>query len=150
MSVKQVIVVRTDLNMRKGKLASQVAHASMKVLLDRGSAGYTWEQGRKHPVSFGTVEDEINPGEDAFLIGLTPKMREWVVGIFTKVVVGVGSEEELLALEEKVRGTTRIPFALIRDVGNTEFHGVPTYTALAIGPDDAERIDPITGHLKLI
>ena len=32
--IKQVIVVRKDLNMRKGKIATQVAHASMKVLLD--------------------------------------------------------------------------------------------------------------------
>lgn len=35
--IKQVIVVRTDLNMRKGKMCSQVAHASMKVFFDRMS-----------------------------------------------------------------------------------------------------------------
>jgi hypothetical protein len=33
-NIKQVIVVRRDLNMRKGKLAAQVAHASMKFLID--------------------------------------------------------------------------------------------------------------------
>ena len=32
--VKQIIVVRKDLNMRKGKIAAQAAHASMAVLLD--------------------------------------------------------------------------------------------------------------------
>lgn len=31
---KQIIVMRTDLNMRKGKMIAQGAHASMKVLLD--------------------------------------------------------------------------------------------------------------------
>ena len=35
------------------------------------------------------------------------------------------------------------------DAGRTEFHGVPTATCCAIGPDWPERIDPITGHLKL-
>jgi len=33
--VKQVIVVRKDLNMRKGKIAAQASHASLKVFFDR-------------------------------------------------------------------------------------------------------------------
>ena len=37
-AVKQVIVVRRDLNMRKGKLAAQVAHASMKFLIDNNTS----------------------------------------------------------------------------------------------------------------
>ena len=32
--IKQVIVVRKDLKMRKGKIAAQAAHASMKVFFD--------------------------------------------------------------------------------------------------------------------
>lgn len=31
---KQIIVMRTDLNMRKGKMIAQGAHASLKVVLD--------------------------------------------------------------------------------------------------------------------
>lgn len=37
---KQVIVMRKDLNMRKGKMIAQGAHASMKVLLDNMSDLY--------------------------------------------------------------------------------------------------------------
>ena len=33
--IKMVIVIRRDLNMRTGKIAAQVAHASMKILLDK-------------------------------------------------------------------------------------------------------------------
>jgi hypothetical protein len=34
--------------------------------------------------------------------------------------------------------------------GRTEFGGVPTKSCLAMGPDEYERIDAITGHLKLL
>jgi PTH2 family peptidyl-tRNA hydrolase len=40
--------------------------------------------------------------------------------------------------------------ALIQDAGLTEFGGVPTYTALAVGPDGADRVDAITGALPLL
>ena len=39
---------------------------------------------------------------------------------------------------------------MITDTGKTEFHGVPTNTCLAIGPDEASKIDAITGGLKLL
>ncbi len=39
---------------------------------------------------------------------------------------------------------------LITDSGRTEFHGQPTRTCLAIGPDDAAKIDQVTGHLELL
>ncbi len=39
---------------------------------------------------------------------------------------------------------------LITDSGKTEFHGQPTRTCLAIGPDESSRIDTVTGHLELL
>ena len=39
---------------------------------------------------------------------------------------------------------------LITDSGRTEFHGQPTQTRLAIGPDEADKIDAVTGHLQLL
>ena len=39
---------------------------------------------------------------------------------------------------------------LITDSGRTEFHGQSTRTCLAIGPDDALKIDRVTGHLELL
>jgi PTH2 family peptidyl-tRNA hydrolase len=40
--------------------------------------------------------------------------------------------------------------ALIQDAGLTEFAGVPTYTALAIGPDEDAKIDQLTDDLPLL
>lgn len=76
-------------------------------------------------------------------------MQEWLTGRFAKIVVRADSEPELLALYQKAK-EAGIPCALIQDSGKTEFHGVPTYTAVAIGPDLSEKIDPITGHLTLL
>ena len=126
--VKQIIVVRKDLNMRKGKLAAQVAHASMAVLLNKmQQVGFSFE--------LDTYDDEA--------------MFIWLDGAFTKIVVGVDSEEELLYIKEQAE-KAGIVNALITDAGKTEFKGVPTNTALAVGPDWASKLENITGHLKLL
>jgi peptidyl-tRNA hydrolase len=56
---------------------------------------------------------------------------------------------ELLALQARAEAAGLIN-ALIQDAGLTEFGGVPTYTAVAIGPDRADRVDAITGQLPLL
>lgn len=68
---------------------------------------------------------------------------------FIKIVVSVDSEQELLDLKKEA-DVSNIPNALILDNGLTEFGGIKTYTVLAIGPDQSEKIDNITGHLKLL
>lgn len=126
--VKQIIVVRKDLNMRKGKLAAQVAHASMKVVLDEMQQfGFSWEL------------DMYNKEQ----------LHEWLDGSFTKVVVSCKDEKELLELKEKA-DNAGILCALITDAGKTEFHGKPTNTCIAIGPEWASKLEPITGHLSLL
>ena len=131
METKQVIVLRKDLKMRKGKMIAQGAHASMKVILD--------------VMYYHTGENCIK------LLDMTEcePLYQWVNGLFTKIVVGCNSEEELLALKEKA-DKAGILNALIQDAGKTEFHGMKTYTALAIGPDWVDRINEITGHLQLL
>jgi peptidyl-tRNA hydrolase, PTH2 family len=132
--VKQVIIFRRDLNMRKGKIAAQVAHASMKVFFDRGKiidAGGWYE---------GTWRDQL----PTLRVPLTLEMREWVEGLFTKIVLTVDSEDDLLRALILAQ-EAGLPTALITDAGKTEFHGVPTHTCIAIGPAQAEEIDKITG-----
>jgi PTH2 family peptidyl-tRNA hydrolase len=131
--IKQVIVLRTDLNMRKGKMAAQASHASMKVFFD-------------HMVDVGDTCKELGPHEGW---NWYSEVLPWIEGSFTKIVVGVESEEAFLALRDAAQAA-RLPCAAIQDNGATEFHQVKTWTALAIGPAEAEDIDKITGHLKLL
>lgn len=124
---KQVIVMRKDLGMRKGKMIAQGAHASLKVLTDRRRA----------------VDDH------AFAFELTPAMAVWLGGRFTKVCVSVDSEAALDAVVERARAAN-VPVALIVDAGRTEFHGVPTKTCCAVGPAWTDEVDAITGELPLL
>lgn len=134
--VKQVLIVRKDLNMRKGKIAAQAAHASMKVILDMMYCGFADEDGNKSDTRMLILRDK-------------PEVEEWLDGSFTKICVSVDSEQELLDKYYDAR-EAGLNASIIRDSGKTEFNGVPTYTVVAIGPNYAKDIDKITGNLKLL
>lgn len=119
--VKQVLLYRRDLKMRKGKIAAQCAHASLAVFLRRG----------------GMAEGHL-------VVPLDAAMAQWITRGSAKVVLSVDDEEALVAAHGLAQ-EAGLPCALIRDAGKTEFKGVPTLTALAIGPAPVAAIDPITG-----
>lgn len=127
-AAKQVIVMRKDLGMRKGKMIAQGAHASLKVFLDRGAA---------------------SDDRTTYSFALTPAMALWLGGRFTKVCVYVTSEAALDDVVARARAAG-VPVALIVDGGHTEFHGVPTKTCCAVGPAWADEVDAITGELPLL
>jgi PTH2 family peptidyl-tRNA hydrolase len=138
MDVKQVIVVRKDLNMRKGKLAAQVAHASMLTMLQKMKhERHIFPHGISYTKLILEIEDDSE--WDKWLLTQT----------FKKIVVSVNSQEELLDICKQAANND-IQVALITDSGLTEFGGVPTMTCAAIGPTSAERIDKVTGHLPLL
>jgi PTH2 family peptidyl-tRNA hydrolase len=122
-----VIVMRKDLNMRKGKMIAQGAHASLRVILDAG-----------RPVDATTYQ-----------VTMTEAMAQWMTGRFAKVCVGVTSEEALDEIIARARAAG-LPCSLIVDAGRTEFHGVPTKTCCAVGPAWSDEIDAITGALPLL
>lgn len=105
--------------MRKGKEIAQACHASMKFL----------------------VKKTLNK-ED-----ITEAERYWLENKFTKICVQVEKEDDLFALMKKAE-LAGLNVQIVQDCGLTEFNE-PTYTCLAIGPDYAEKIDPITKDLKL-
>ena len=96
---KQVILIRKDLKMRRGKEIAQGSHASMEFLVS-----------------------QLRGGQTAI------------------------TEEELISFHEKAQALG-LKSHIIRDSGRTEFGGVPTLTACAIGPAIAEHIDEVTGDL---
>jgi PTH2 family peptidyl-tRNA hydrolase len=112
--MKQAILIRTDLKMGKGKIASQSAHASIA----------------------------------AFLKSDKETREEWIDEGMKKVVLKVSSEKQLNDFV-KLAKKERIPSALINDAGLTQIEP-GTVTALGIGPADNNKIDKITGKLKLL
>ena len=118
--VKQVLVLRKDLNLSKGRLVTQGAHASIAFLTD--------------------LIKEYNP------LQLTEVQKEWVYGTFFKVCVGVDSEKELLDIgyNAVMLGLS------VKYIEETTGFDKPTVTCLAIGPDYSSKIDPVTKHLKLL
>ena len=130
---KQVIVVRKDLNMRKGKIASQAAHASLGTVLNKIKP-------------FEITDTNIGNGNAVKYSGYfepDDPMHLWLNGQFTKITVYVESEQELLDIVNKAE-ETNINVKLITDNGWTEFKGVPTHTCCALGPDWPDVLDPTT------
>ena len=132
---KQVIVVRKDLKMPRGKIAAQASHASVGALLQS---------------MFGKRLEDSD--FDGFQINKTPIVddatKDWLAGEFTKICVYVESEQELMNIYEKAQ-KSGLNVCLITDNGHTCFNGVKTKTCLAIGPCFSADIDPITKDLKL-
>jgi len=140
METKQVIVLRKDLKMRKGKMVAQGAHASLKVILDMMNKATTFEHicDPKHK-------------QDTWTLCLSHQypLHHWITGQFKKICVSVNSEEELISIYNQAK-EAKLPCVLIEDNGLTEFNGVKTKTCVAIGPALEEDINNITKELKLL
>ena len=114
MAYKQVILVRQDLKLPKGKLAVQCSHASVAAMV------------KSH-------KDDIN---------------KWQSEGMKKIVLKVKDLDELLQHKKKAEDMGLI-CALIEDAGKTVVEP-GTITCLGIGPDREEKIDKVTGNLKMV
>ena len=114
MNLKQVILVRQDLKLPKGKLAAQVSHASVDALL------------KSHP---DIVEDWRSQG-------------------MKKVVRKVKDQKGLFEYKDKAEDNNLVA-VVIHDAGKTVLEP-GTITCLGIGPDEEEKIDKVTGKLKMV
>lgn len=114
MSLKQVILVRHDLQLPKGKLAAQAAHAAVEAVLKSDSAA----------------------------------IKKWRAEGMPKIVLKVKDEKELVTHLQKAKDAG-LTTALITDAGRTVV-APGTKTCGAIGPDEEEEIDRVTGKLPLL
>ena len=68
--IKQVIVMRKDLNLSKGRLVTQGAHASIAFLTNKMK-----------------MKENISNPEALWWVNLTQAEKEWVYGTFFKICV---------------------------------------------------------------
>lgn len=158
--MKQVIVIRKDLNMRKGKMVAQGAHASMAAILIPKENPHIVVSKKSllldmiRPIQWifrliAIVFNKLAGHTEPTGLPESQEIAKWLASKFTKICCGVDSEDELLDVYEKAKALG-LHCALIKDAGLTEFGGVPTYTAVAIGPGLPEVVDLVTGDLKLL
>lgn len=152
---KQVIVVRKlypdgkggTRQIRSGKIASQAAHASMMWLSNRIC------KAASPPLESIVGKMSAYPGVQYTSrfenLGFTTEERDWLTGKFTKIVLGIDTEEELLALHQRALDAG-LTSCIVVDSGLTEFDGEPTHTAVAIGPHSSHCIDELTKGLSLL
>jgi peptidyl-tRNA hydrolase len=137
--VKQVIVVRHKfpngkggtISPRLGKTIAQACHAAQKWIVSRVLNSIQTFEGRNF------VHTEVSQAE-----------LEWMNNGFKKVVLRCKDEAEILSLRDKAVAAG-FQVHIIYDEAKTEFIQ-SEYTALAIGPDDADKINAITGDLQLL
>ena len=82
--VKQVIVIRRDLKMRRGKEIAEGAHASSSWLAN-------------------LVVDTLDPVTRSATVALDEAATVWITSSWRKVTVQAHSEEELVELHEAAR-----------------------------------------------
>lgn len=132
---KMWIVLRKDINMRKGKMVGQGGHGVMDAML------------------LNSVHD---PVRKTISIDVSdPAIENWMfkqedgIPLRKKIVLGVDDESQLLKLHrEAIQAKLRC--ALVKDIGQTEFRGIPTHTCLVIGPHWPKDVDPLVRHLSLL
>ena len=76
------------------------------------------------------------------------QVSNWLLSGQAKVVLKVSSESELEELYKKAN-EFGMPTCFVRDAGKTQLE-TGTATVLGIGPAEVEKLDSITGHLKLL
>jgi peptidyl-tRNA hydrolase len=120
--LKQAIIIRKDLNLNKRDLASTVARASLKFIVENNEA----ERGNQ------------------LLVSLSSEEQAWLTGSFSQDILGVTNRDQLdeILFRAEIMGIEAYPVFVPNGSEN------PDVTCIAIGPDEPDVINRLIHSLK--
>lgn len=123
---KQIILLRRDLKLRRAEAAALASKASMAFI----------------------IEYDVSDRSDSVQIKLTGIEAEWILNSATRIILGVQTEDALkkILLKAELQG---IPTYEINGPSSGKFDEGIQLIAASLGPDESEKLDIITGNLKL-
>lgn len=126
--VKQIIVLRTDLDYKgsKGKMIAMGAHCSLAPILKL----------LQRDIHYMPLPEAIS------------YFDMWCQGSFAKIVCKVDNVEKIINLQQECE-KRYIPYGVITDNGTTVFDE-PTMVGIGIGPYSSKILNEFTGDLKLL
>jgi peptidyl-tRNA hydrolase len=84
----------------------------------------------------------------SFVAAPAKNQKAWLDAGMPKIVVSASNEKELLEYYQKAI-SARVPSQLIKDAGRTVI-AAGTITCIGVGPALENKVDKITGQLKLV
>lgn len=123
---KQIILLRRDLKLRRAEAAALASKASMAFI----------------------VESDVSDRSGSIQIELSGTEAEWMINASTRIVLGVPSEDAMkkILLKAELQG---IPTYEITGSSSGKVNEGVQLIAAALGPDDSDKLDLVTGNLKL-
>ncbi len=120
--LKQAIIIRKDLNLNKRDLASTVARASLKFIVENNEA----ERGNQ------------------LLVSLSSEEQAWLTGSFSQDILGVTNRDQLdeILFRAEIMGIEAYPVFVPNGSEN------PDVTCIALGPDESDVINRLIHSLK--
>jgi peptidyl-tRNA hydrolase len=120
--LKQAIIIRKDLNLNKRDLASTVAKASLKFIVENNEA----ERGNQ------------------LLVSLSSEEQAWLTGSFSQDILGVTNKDQLddIMFRAQIMGIEAYPVFVPGDSEN------PDMSCVALGPDEPDVINRLIHSLK--
>ena len=120
--LKQAIIIRKDLNLNKRDLASTVARASLKFIVENNEA----VRGNQ------------------LLVSLSSEEQAWLTGSFSQDILGVTNRDQLdeILFRAEIMGIEAYPVFVPNGSEN------PDVTCIALGPDEPDVINRLIHSLK--